>query len=69
MIAMCEKCYGLTEGLALTEVEGTISNPMGLSLVLLCVKCRSEELVSSDAKKKCIDSCAVNPELVLKLKD
>ena len=68
MIAMCERCYGLTEGLVLTEVEGTISNPMGVSLVLLCEKCRREDLVS-DSKKKCIFSCAANPKLVLKLEN
>jgi hypothetical protein len=56
------------EGLVLTEVEGTISNPMGVSLVLLCEKCRRGEPVS-DSQKKCIFSCAANPKLVLKLKN
>lgn len=68
MIAMCERCYSLTEGLVLTEVEGTISNPMGVSLVLLCEQCRREELVS-DTEKKCYLSCAANPKLVLNLKN
>lgn len=51
MIAICERCYSLTEGLALIEVKGTINNPMGISLVLLCEKCRREELVSNTQKK------------------
>ena len=68
MIAMCERCYSLTEDLVLTEIEGVISNPMGVSLVLLCEKCRKEDLVS-DPQKKCILSRAANPKLVLKLKN
>jgi hypothetical protein len=68
MIAMCERCYVLTEGLVLTKVEGTINNPMGVSLVLLCEQCRTKELVSN-TQKKCTLSCAANPALVLKLKN
>jgi hypothetical protein len=65
MIAMCERCYTLTEGLILTEAKGTISNPMGVSLVLLCEVCRRDEIVL-DSKKKCIFSCTANPALDLK---
>jgi hypothetical protein len=68
MIAMCERCFSLTEDLVLTEVEGMISNPMGISLVLLCETCRKEELVF-DTHKKCVLSCAANPKLVLKLEN
>ena len=67
MIAMCERCYGLTEGLVLTEVEGLISNPMGVSLVLLCEMCRREDLISN-IQKKCVHSCAANPKLDFKIR-
>ncbi len=39
---MCDRCYALEEGVVLTEVEGTVNNPMGISLVLLCDKCREQ---------------------------
>lgn len=66
MIAMCERCYNLTEDLVLTEIEGEISNPMDVSLALLCETCRRDDLVSG-TPKKCVLSCAANPKLILKL--
>jgi len=68
MIAMCERCCGLTEGFALTGVEGMTGNPADVSLVLLCKKCKSEEELVSNTKKKCIFSCAAKPVLNIKLK-
>ncbi len=69
MTVMCERCYDLTEVLVLTEVEGTISNPTGVSLVLLCDVCRIDEKAAPEKQEKCVDSCAANPQLILKSKD
>jgi hypothetical protein len=40
VIGLCERCWMLDESVVLTEVEGTINNPKGTSLVLLCEKCK-----------------------------
>ena len=40
MIGMCHGCYALRVKLVLTEVHGTVENPMGTMLVPLCKKCR-----------------------------
>ncbi len=40
MKGMCHQCYSIKVELVLTEVEGTIDNPTGISEIPLCDKCR-----------------------------
>jgi len=40
MIGFCDRCDVLEENVVLKKVEEKVDKPMGVSLLLLCDKCR-----------------------------
>ena len=42
MRGMCNLCYSSGEELVLTEIAGTVNNPLGSVMIPVCEECRKE---------------------------